>query len=325
MKIGLLAPPRIQMLDLVGPTDVFAEAARQLGKPRAYRISVVGVQPGPIKGTSGLRVETDGCIDTYDTPVDTLLIAGSPAIADITGDLRVLRWVRDQAGKARRVGSVCSGAFVLAAAGLLARRRATTHWNSCAALARQYPDIEVDADSIFIRDGNLYTSAGITAGMDLALALVEEDHGRDLALCVARELVMYLKRPGGQSQFSAQLAAQSAERSTIRDIQHYIIDHLATDLSVPLLARQAGMSERNFARVFKADAGQTPAEFVERARIDGARHLIEGAEVSLKRLADQVGYANVDGFRRAFVRRLGVSPNEYRKIHAPQKRPTPTP
>lgn len=325
MKIGLLAPPRIQMLDLVGPTDVFAEAARQLGKPRAYRISVVGVQPGPIKGTSGLRVETDGCIDTYDTPVDTLLIAGSPAIADITDDLRVLRWVRDQAGKARRVGSVCSGAFVLAAAGLLARRRATTHWNSCAALARQYPDIEVDADSIFIRDGNLYTSAGITAGMDLALALVEEDHGRDLALCVARELVMYLKRPGGQSQFSAQLAAQSAERSTIRDIQHYIIDHLATDLSVPLLARQAGMSERNFARVFKADAGQTPAEFVERARIDGARHLIEGAEVSLKRLADQVGYANVDGFRRAFVRRLGVSPNEYRKIHAPQKRPTPTP
>ena len=325
MKIGLLAPPRIQMLDLVGPTDVFAEAARQLGKPRAYRISVVGVQPGPIKGTSGLRVETDGCIDTYDTPVDTLLIAGSPAIADITGDLRVLRWVRDQAGKARRVGSVCSGAFVLAAAGLLARRRATTHWNSCAALARQYPDIEVDADSIFIRDGNLYTSAGITAGMDLALALVEEDHGRYLALCVARELVMYLKRPGGQSQFSAQLAAQSAERSTIRDIQHYIIDHLATDLSVPLLARQAGMSERNFARVFKADAGQTPAEFVERARIDGARHLIEGAEVSLKRLADQVGYANVDGFRRAFVRRLGVSPNEYRKIHAPQKRPTPTP
>lgn len=325
MKIGLLAPPRIQMLDLVGPTDVFAEAARQLGKPRAYRISVVGVQPGPIKGTSGLRVETDGCIDTYDTPVDTLLIAGSPAIADITDDLRVLRWVRDQAGKARRVGSVCSGAFVLAAAGLLARRRATTHWNSCAALARQYPDIEVDADSIFIRDGNLYTSAGITAGMDLALALVEEDHGRDLALCVARELVMYLKRPGGQSQFSAQLAAQSAEHSTIRDIQHYIIDHLATDLSVPLLARQAGMSERNFARVFKADAGQTPAEFVERARIDGARHLIEGAEVSLKRLADQVGYANVDGFRRAFVRRLGVSPNEYRKIHAPQKRPTPTP
>lgn len=325
MKIALLAPPRIQMLDLVGPTDVFAEAARQLGKPRAYRISVVGVQPGPIKGTSGLRVETDGCIDTYDTPVDTLLIAGSPAIADITGDLRVLRWVRDQAGKARRVGSVCSGAFVLAAAGLLARRRATTHWNSCAALARQYPDIEVDADSIFIRDGNLYTSAGITAGMDLALALVEEDHGRDLALCVARELVMYLKRPGGQSQFSAQLAAQSSERSTIRDIQHYIIDHLATDLSVPLLARQAGMSERNFARVFKADAGQTPAEFVERARIDGARHLIEGAEVSLKRLAVQVGYANVDGFRRAFVRRLGVSPNEYRKIHAPQKRPTPTP
>lgn len=323
MKIALLAPPRIQMLDLVGPTDVFAEAARQLGKPRAYRISVVGVQPGPIKGTSGLRVETDGCIDTYDTPVDTLLIAGSPAIADITGDLRVLRWVRDQAGKARRVGSVCSGAFVLAAAGLLARRRATTHWNSCAALARQYPDIEVDADSIFIRDGNLYTSAGITAGMDLALALVEEDHGRDLALCVARELVMYLKRPGGQSQFSAQLAAQSSERSTIRDIQHYIIDHLATDLSVPLLARQAGMSERNFARVFKADAGQTPAEFVERARIDGARQLIEGAEVSLKRLADQVGYANVDGFRRAFVRRLGVSPNEYRKIHAPQKRPTP--
>ncbi|AMS22595.1 AraC family transcriptional regulator [Pseudomonas synxantha] len=319
MKIALLAPPRIQMLDLVGPTDVFAEAARQLGKPRTYRIAVIGVRPGPIKGTSGLRVETDDCIETFDAHIDTLLIAGSPAIGDITDNLRVLHWVRRQAGKARRVGSVCSGAFVLAAAGLLAGRRATTHWNSSAALARQYPNIQVDADSIFIRDGNLYTSAGITAGMDLALALVEEDHGRDLALSVAREMVMYLKRPGGQSQFSAQLAAQSAERNAIRDIQHYIIEHLATDLSVPLLARHMGMSERNFARVFKADAGQTPAEFVERARIDGARQLLDSADVSLKRLANQVGYANVDGFRRAFVRRLGISPNEYRKIHAPQK------
>jgi transcriptional regulator GlxA family with amidase domain len=306
MRIALLAFPRVQMLDVVGPADVFAEAARQLGNSRAYRISVIGTVAGQIKGTNGLRLATDDSIDT-------LLIAGSPSVNDVAHDAHLRDWVRYQATRVRRIGSVCSGAFVLGAAGLLVGRRVTTHWNSSALLARQYPDAVVEPDSIFIRDGNLYTSAGVTAGMDLALALVEEDHGRDLALSVAREMVMYFKRPGGQSQFSAQLAAQTAERTNIRQIQTYIVDNLAADLSVALLAQRADMSERNFARVFKAEGGFTPAEFVELARIDQARRLIEGSNVSLKRLADQVGYANVDGFRRAFVRRLGVTPSDYRK------------
>ena len=313
MRIALLAFPRVQMLDVVGPADVFAEAARQLGNSRAYRISVIGTVAGQIKGTNGLRLATDDSIETFKGAIDTLLIAGSPSVNDVAHDAHLRDWVRYQATRVRRIGSVCSGAFVLGAAGLLVGRRVTTHWNSSALLARQYPDAVVEPDSIFIRDGNLYTSAGVTAGMDLALALVEEDHGRDLALSVAREMVMYFKRPGGQSQFSAQLAAQTAERTNIRQIQTYIVDNLAADLSVALLAQRADMSERNFARVFKAEGGFTPAEFVELARIDQARRLIEGSNVSLKRLADQVGYANVDGFRRAFVSRLGVTPSDYRK------------
>ena len=313
MRVALLAFPRVQMLDIVGPADVFAEAARQLGQPRAYQLTIIGTKPGQIKGTSGLRLEMDSSIHTYKGAIDTLLIAGSPVITDIAQDEQVQAWIRLQATKVRRIGSVCSGVFVLAAAGLLQGRRLTTHWNSSALLAKEFPDTVVEPDSIFIRDGNIYTSAGVTAGMDLALALVEEDYGRDLALCVAREMVMFFKRPGGQSQFSAQLAAQTAERSIIREIQNYIVENLAGDLSVPTLAQRIGMSERNFARVFKAEGGFTPAEFVELARIDEARRLIEGDNVSLKRLADQVGYANVDGFRRAFVRRLGVSPSDYRK------------
>eukprot|EP01133_Synstelium_polycarpum_P008612 gene8612-10107_t len=266
MRIALLAFPRVQMLDVVGPADVFAEAARQLGNSRAYRISVIGTVAGQIKGTNGLRLATDDSIDTFKGAIDTLLIAGSPSVNDVTHDAHLRDWVGYQATRVRRIGSVCSGAFVLGAAGLLVGRRVTTHWNSSALLARQYPDAVVEPDSIFIRDGNLYTSAGVTAGMDLALALVEEDHGRDLALSVAREMVMYFKRPGGQSQFSAQLAAQTAERTNIRQIQTYIVDNLAADLSVALLAQRADMSERNFARVFKAEGGFTPAEFVELAR-----------------------------------------------------------
>ncbi|MGY2338217.1 GlxA family transcriptional regulator [Pseudomonas sp. SDO5532_S415] len=313
MRIALLAFPRVQMLDIVGPADVFAEAARQLGKPRAYQVSVIGTETGPIKGTSGLRLALDGTIDTFKGSIDTLLIAGSPAVSEVAQNLQLQAWIRLQATKVRRIGSVCSGAFVLAAAGLLEGRHVTTHWNSSALLAKEFPETIVEPDSIFIRDGNVYTSAGVTAGMDLALAMVEEDHGRELALSIAREMVMYFKRPGGQSQFSAQLAAQTAERTVIRQIQGYIVDNLKADLSVPTLAERSGMSERNFARVFKAEGGFTPAEFVELARIDEARRLIEGADVSLKRLADQVGYANIDGFRRAFVRRLGISPSDYRK------------
>ncbi|MBB2885637.1 GlxA family transcriptional regulator [Pseudomonas sp. B21-017] len=313
MRITLLAFPRVQLLDIVGPADVFAEAAKQLGNQRAYRVEVIGTDKGMIKGSSGLQLGIDKTFETYKGRIDTLLVAGSPNIDEIALNPALQEWLRQQAKTARRIGSVCSGAFVLAAAGLLDGRRVTTHWNSSAKLAREHPQTRVEPDSIFIKDGNIYTSAGVTAGMDLALALVEEDHGRELALSVAREMVMFLKRPGGQSQFSAQLAAQTVERSVIREVQEYVLQHLKADLSVPVLAGRAGMSERNFARTFKAEAGSTPAEFVELARIDAAKRLIEDSDVSLKRLADTVGYANTDGFRRAFIRRLGVGPSDYRR------------
>ncbi|WP_256218747.1 AraC family transcriptional regulator [Pseudomonas sp. NBRC 111130] len=194
---------------MVGPADVFAEAAKQLGNPRAYRVEVIGTEKGMIKGSSGLKLAIDETFETYKGRIDTLLVAGGPQIDEIVLNPALQQWLRTQAMKVRRIGSVCSGAFLLAAAGLLDGRRVTTHWNSSAKLAKEHLQTEVDADSIFIKDGNLYTSAGVTAGMDLALALLEEDQGRELALKVARQMVMFCKRPGGQSQFSAQLAAQT--------------------------------------------------------------------------------------------------------------------
>jgi len=316
MRIAMLAFPRFQLLDVAGPADVFAEASRQLGRPRAYQVQLIGTAPGRLRSSSGLSLEVDATVATQRGAIDTLLVAGSPHIEQEVGDPRLHAWLQRQARAARRYGSVCSGAFALAAAGLLEDKCVTTHWNSAARLAAAYPGARVDADAIYVKDGKLFTSAGVTAGMDLALALVEEDHGRELALRVARELVMFLKRPGGQSQFSAHLAAQAAERSSVRQVQDHVLAHLRDDLSVPALARRAGMSERSFARVFRVETGTTPADFVENARIDAARRLAEESDLPAKRLADAVGYANVDGFRRAFSRRLGVSLVDYRRRFA---------
>ncbi|HXD05722.1 MAG TPA: DJ-1/PfpI family protein [Burkholderiaceae bacterium] len=316
MKVAILAFPRVQLLDVIGPTDVFAEASRQLGDPRAYRLQVIGTEPEVIKGSSGLRLLADASVATHRGAIDTLLVAGSPNMNEIAVNVPLQDWLRRQSSQVRRIGSVCTGAFVLAASGLLNGKKVATHWNSTERLSALYPDAEVDPDAIYVKDGKLYTSAGVTAGMDLALAMVEEDHGRDLALRVAREMVMFLKRPGGQSQFSAHLAAQTAQRSVIREVQERILADLGADLSVPALAKAAGMSERNFARVFHAEARMTPAEFVEKSRIDAARRRMEESDVPLKRVADEVGYANVDGFRRAFQRRLGISPVEYRRRFA---------
>lgn len=316
MRIAILAFPRVQLLDVAGPADVFVEAARQLGKPRAYQVQVIGTERGLLKSSSGLRLAVDATIATHRGPIDTLLVAGSPNIGDMASDAKLQDWLRRRSRTVRRYGSVCTGAFVLAASGLLDGKRVATHWNSTARLAAAYPRACVEADAIYVKDGKLFTSAGVTAGMDLALAMVEEDHGRELALRVARELVMFLKRPGGQSQFSAHLAAQTSERSAVRAVQDHVLAHLKDDLSVPMLASRAGMSERSFARIFRSETGTTPAEFVENARIDAARRLAEESDLPAKRLADAVGYANVDGFRRAFGRRLGVSLGEYRSRFA---------
>ena len=316
MRIAILAFPRFQLLDVAGPADVFHEASRQLGQPRAYQVTVIGLEDGMLASSSGVRIGVDATVASYRGPLDTLLVAGSPNLEDMAGDTRLYDWLRRRARTVRRYGSVCSGAFVLAAAGLLDGKRVATHWNSTARLAAAYPQANVEADAIYVKDGKLFTSAGVTAGMDLALAMVEDDHGREVALRVARELVMFLKRPGGQSQFSAHLAAQTSERSSVRALQDYVLANLKDDLSVPMLASRAGMSERTFARIFRGETGTTPAEFVENARIDAARRLAEESDQPAKRLADAVGYANVDGFRRAFGRRLGVSLVEYRRRFA---------
>jgi len=313
MRIALLAFPRFQLLDVAGPADVFAEASRQLGQPEAYRVQVIAAREGLLRSSCGIRLAVDATVATQRGRIDTLLVAGSPDLQDMASDAPLRAWLRRQSGAVRRYGSVCTGAFVLGAAGLLEGKRVATHWNAAARLAATYSGACVEADAIHVKDGKLFTSAGVTAGMDLALAMVEEDHGRELALRVARELVMFLKRPGGQSQFSAHLAAQTSERSGVRKVQEHVLANLADDLSVPALASYAGMSERSFARTFRSETGTTPAEFVERARIDAARRLAEESNLPAKRLSAAVGYANVDGFRRAFDRRLGVSLAEYRR------------
>lgn len=312
-RVAILAFPRVQLLDVIGPADVFAEAARQLNNPRAYHLQVISTVGGVLTGSNGLKLAPDTSIKNHRGRIDTLLVAGGPYVDDLPLGDDVTAWLTRQARQVKRLGSVCSGAFLLAHAGLLDGRRVTTHWSWAERLASQYPALEVEPDSIYVQDGSIYTSAGVTAGMDLALHMVEEDHGRDIALKVAREMVMFLKRPGGQSQFSVYLAAQTADKSVVRDIQDYVLANLGADLSVPAIARRAAMSERNFARVFRAATGVTPAAFVEAARIDEARRMVEASEVAMKKLADTLGYTNVDGFRRAFTRRLGVSPNDYRK------------
>ncbi|MGH7742897.1 MAG: GlxA family transcriptional regulator, partial [Candidatus Eiseniibacteriota bacterium] len=218
-----------------------------------------------------------------------------------------------QAGRVRRMASVCTGAFLLAEAGLLKGRRATTHWGACEEFAHDFPDTQVEPDTIFVRDGSLYTSAGVTSGMDLALALVEEDYGREVALAAARQLVMYLQRPGGQSQFSAQLAVQLAEHEPLRDLQAHILEHPEQDLSIATLARRAAMSPRNFARVFTREVGKTPARFVASVRVEMARRLLEETTEPLEAVADKSGLANPETLRRTFMRLVGIAPGQYRE------------
>jgi transcriptional regulator GlxA family with amidase domain len=290
-----------------GPAEVFSTASQLRGED-AYQVRAVASEPGVV-ATSSLSLVA-GPLEPG--PLDTLVVPGGRGVRDACADERLVEWVRAAAGRARRVTSVCTGAFLLARAGLLVGRRATTHWASCAELARRHPEVSVESDPIYVRDGNVTTSAGVTAGLDLALALVEEDHGRELALEVARWLVVFLKRPGGQAQFSAQLAAQMAEREPLRELQAWLPDHLHEDLSVPALARRACMSERHFARAFRGETGMTPAAYVEAARVERARIALETGDLPVETIAGQTGFGTVETMRRAFRRRVGVSPADYR-------------
>ena len=316
-RIAIVGLPDVQVLDVTGPLEVFARTARWLCEhgrrsAQAYTTELLATTAGTITASSGLRLGVDHTLREVRGGIDTLLVAGGIGTRAAMHDQALLHWLRRMAPRVRRLGSVCTGAFILAEAGLLDGRRATTHWGSCAVLAQRYPQITVDADPIFVRDGNVYTSAGVTAGMDLALALVEEDHGREVALHVARELVLFLRRPGGQSQFSAQLAAQSADREPLRELQAWIADHLGDDLSVPALAARVAMSPRNFARVFTREVGVTPARFVETARVEAARRRLEESTHGVDAVAAQCGFGTAESMRRAFLRRLRVPPSAYR-------------
>jgi transcriptional regulator GlxA family with amidase domain len=305
----IVAFPHVQALDVIGPAEVLS-AASELAPP-GYSVEVIAPEPGPL-ASSSVALHPDKTLDDCRGPIDTLIVAGGAGARAAQYDERLVAWLRDAAWRSRRVTSVCTGAFLLAAAGLLDGRRATTHWAWCNVLAQHYPAVTVEPDPIFVRDGNVITSAGVTAGMDLALALVEEDVGREVALEAARWLVLFLKRPGGQSQFSSQLASQRADREPLRELQGWVADNLERDLSVPALAGRAGMSERNFARAFRRETGLTPAAYVEVVRVERARIALESGDLPVELVAKQVGFGTVETMRRAFRRRLGVAPADYR-------------
>lgn len=310
--IAVLAVPGVQLLDISGPLDVFAEANR-CAAANLYTLQVVGERPGPIRSSCGVRLMADATLAQVDGGLDTLLVAGAPDAPHTPVVPATAQWLRRQAGSARRYGSVCTGAFILARAGLLDGKRVTTHWSGAAQLAAEFAQIEVEVDAIHVRDGKLRTAAGVTAGLDLALALVEEDHGQALAKAVAAQLVMFFKRPGGQLQFSRKGEAVPTGRSVLQEIQRYIAANPADDLSVEQLARRAGLSPRHFARLFHNEVGDTPAAWVEAARVQCARDALEGGKLAPKQVAAQCGFSSVDILRRAFIRRLGVSPAEFRR------------
>jgi transcriptional regulator GlxA family with amidase domain len=316
--IAVLAYPGVQVLDVTGPLEVFARAGevaveRGLAPTPPYQIRILAPAAGPFRSQSGIGLLADRAFAEVDGGVDTLLVAGGrDGTAATMRDPAVLDWLRRMAPRVRRLGSVCSGTFILAAAGLLDGRRATTHWSACDTFRRMFPQVDLDPEPIFVRDGNVYSSAGVTAGMDLALALVEEDFGRAVALQTARGLVLFLRRPGGQAQFSAQLAVQAADREPLRELLAWIVEHPDGDLGVEALARRVAMSPRHFARVFAREVGTTPARYVEKVRVEAARRRLEESTHGVDAIADTCGFGTAETMRRAFLRTLRVPPSAYR-------------
>ena len=316
--IVFLAAPDTQILDVAGPFQVFVRAAELFVRKhprheRPYHVILASTAHRKrVQTNCGLVLNATETFRSLRGAIDTLLIAGGSGLDKAARDQELLAWLRKTAQRVRRMGSICTGAFLLADAGLLDGKRATTHWKFAAELARRCQKATIDPDPIYIRDGNTYTTAGVTAGMDLALALVEEDLGSGLALEVARELVLYLRRAGGQSQFSTALSLQASDRKQIQEIRSWILDHLDEDLPVEKLAARAGMSPRNFARAFSRDTGTTPARFVERLRVEAARRRLEESRDKLEKIANDCGFGSTATLRRSFLRALHVPPADYR-------------
>ncbi|WP_250526743.1 GlxA family transcriptional regulator [Caballeronia sp. GAWG2-1] len=310
--VALAIFPGVQALDVAGPVDVFAEANMFVPAADAYAITLVGPEALAVRASNGTRLLADVSWHEARGRYDTALVAGGPGLPFDEPDPDLTAWLADVAAKCERYGSICTGAFALGHAGLLDGRGVTTHWQNAPRLAERFPRARVELDRIYMRDGRLVTSAGVTAGIDVALALVAEDHGPRVALAVAKRLVVFAQRRGGQSQFSPYLSAPADETSPVAKVQGYVMEHIGERLAVSQLAKVAGMSERNFARAFVQLAQMTPHEFVERARVDAARNALESTDTPLKTVAYECGFGTADRMRLVFMRRLGVSPNDYR-------------
>jgi transcriptional regulator GlxA family with amidase domain len=312
--VVILAYEGVNLLDVAGPAQVFTTAAALArdGGPPGYRLSVVAKPGGPIATSTGVAIVTGALAGLAGQPIDTLIVAGGPGIHELRQDAALVAWLEARAGDARRICSVCTGAFLLAAAGLLDGRRATTHWRWAKALQAEYPDVRVEPDPIYVQDGAIWTSAGVSAGIDLALALVEADLGHAVALEVARHLVVFLKRPGSQAQFSAALAGQARGDGRFGALHAWIASHLEHDLRVERLAERVAMSPRNFARAYAAATGITPAKAVEALRVEAARRLLEATARPIGWVAHRCGFGDHERMRRSFMRWIGVPPSDYR-------------
>jgi len=306
--------PGVQALDVAGPVDVFSEANRFIAPEDHYEVALLSAQPGPLRASNGMTLTADATFDEARGPFDLALVAGGPSLPDDTApDPRLLEWLANVATQCGRYGSICTGTFALGHAGLLDARNVTTHWQHAAQLAAQFPKARVDFDRIYLRDGQLVTSAGVTAGIDLSLALVAEDHGPHTALAVAKRLVVFAQRQGGQSQFSPYLTAPADDSSPVAKVQAHVMERIRESFTVKQLADVAGMSARNFARVFVQETQVTPHEFVERARVDTARKLLESSGAALKTIAYDCGFGTADRMRIVFTKRIGVTPMQYRE------------
>ena len=303
-----------EVLDVTGPASVFSAASKLLGRnARSYQLRLASTRKGPIQTSTGVQLLADATLAETTSTADTVILPGAIQFSgDALKPLEVVRWARRGAPRWRRIASVCTGAYLLAEAGLLDGRRATTHWYAAEDFAARYPKVTVDPDPIFVRDGSVWTSAGVTAGMDLALALVADDHGEEHARSVARWLVMYLRRPGGQSQFSVALSVPAPRTERIRDLLAWVAERPDADLSVPALAERANLSERHLARVFLQETGVTPAAYVEQSRVEAARMWLEHRDDAVEVVAARCGFGSVETLYRTFRRRVGATPSDYR-------------